>query len=171
MLPRIARCVVVAVVAVAAGVFRPDAACAQHSMPLELSSLEWTVADSDVVVRGVVVEVAADANWNIVTLDVLETLKGARAARLQFAAHQFAKGDAQLARVKQSKRELLWMLKRQGSIPGEAPEREKVLARHTLDLHAPLVPGRPGEPALPVVPLGPQPSEQDLQPPAFFIRW
>ncbi len=168
MLPRIANCVVLAVVAVAASVFRPDAACAQQSMPLQLSSLEWTVADSDVVVRGVVVEVIADENWNIVTLDVLETLKGARTSRLKFAAHKFARGDAQLTRAKQSKRELLWLLKRQDAGPGEAPEREKVLARHKIDLHAAFVPGRPGEPALPVIPLGPQRSEQDLQPPAFL---
>ncbi|MDT7817846.1 MAG: hypothetical protein QOJ42_7762, partial [Acidobacteriaceae bacterium] len=168
MLPRIAKCVVAVVVAVAAGVLCPDAAFAQHAMPLQLSSLEWVVADSAVVVRGVVTEVAADGHWNIVTLDVLETLKGVKTERLQFAAYQFAKGEAELARAKQSKRELLWILKRQDPAPGEAPEREKVLARHKLDLHAPFLPGRPGEPALPVVPLGPQQSKHDLQPPSLL---
>ena len=49
--------------------------------PLQLTSLEWLVADSDVVVRGVVVDVAVRSeHWNIVTLDVLETLKGAKAS-------------------------------------------------------------------------------------------
>jgi len=160
MSPRISRYVVA--LAVAAGVFRADVAHAQDKLeaPLQLASLEWLVADSDVIVRGVIHDVAAgDAgewrgNWNIVTLDVLETLKGAKAERVQFAMHMFDKGDAALAQAKKFKRELLWILKRQSSgAPGEAPDREKVLARQKIDLHAPFLPGRPGAAALPVIPL------------------
>jgi hypothetical protein len=136
--------------------------------PLQLASLEWLIQDCDVVVRGVVADVAADQNWNIVTFDVLETLKGAKAQRLQFAAHGFDKGDASLAQSKQSKREVLWILKRQAAVPGEAPNREKMLARHKIDLYAPFLPGRPGEPSLPMIPLGPADSDAEPQPPAFL---
>ena len=93
MLPRISRYVLAVVVAVAAGVFRADVAHAPSiSPPLQLTSLEWLVADSDVVLRGVVVGVASDQNWNIVTFDVLETLKGTEAKRLKFAVHTAGKG-------------------------------------------------------------------------------
>jgi hypothetical protein len=168
MVPRIAKCVVLAVVAVAAGVFHVDAARAQHSGSLKLSSLEWAVADSDVIVRAVVADVAAADNWSIVTLDAREMLKGAKADRLQFVTHRFTKGAAQLARAKQSQRELVWLLKRHNPGCGEAPEREQVLARHKLDLYAPLLAGRPGQPTLPIVPLGPSQAEHDFQPPAFL---
>ncbi len=166
MLRRISTCVVGIVIAGAVG---PNAARAQHSLPLELASLEWAIADSDLVVRGVVVEIAVADHWNIVTLDVRETLKGAKTQTVRFAAYRFAKGDAGLARAKQAKRELVWLLKRaDAAAPGDAPEREKVLARHKLNLHAPFVPGRPGAPALPVIPLGTPQAEDDLQPPAYL---
>jgi hypothetical protein len=183
MLPRISKYVLALVIAVAAGVFHADVAHAKVVLPLQLTSLEWLVADADVVARGVVVEVASDQNWNIVTLDVLETLKGAKALRLKFVVHKFDKADAALAQAKQSKRELLWILKRQDSgASREAPDREKVAARHKIDLYAPFLPGRPGEPSLPVIPLGPslvgqafqpdsQPGKADLQgpqPPSFL---
>ena len=154
-------------VAIAVGVCRADIAHAQRDLPgpiharLEHASLEWLVANCDVVVRGVVVDIAADqGNWNIVTLDVLETLKGAKAKRVKFAAHKQHKADATLAQAKKSKREQLWILKRQDSgVPGEAPDREKALARLKIDLHAPFLPGRPGAPSLPAIPLAPEKSD------------
>ena len=99
MLPRISKYVLAVVVAV--GVCRADFAHAQRDgpavPPLHLTSLEWLVASSDVVVRGVIVDVAADqGNWNIVTLDVRETLKGDKAQRLRFAAHRYENADAVL---------------------------------------------------------------------------
>ena len=144
-------------IVVAVGAFRADFARGQYEPPpLHLDSLESWVADSDVVVRGVIVDIVADpGNWNIVTLDVLETLKGVKARRLQFAAHKLDKTDAALAEFKQSKQETLWLLKRQGSgVPGEAPDREKAMAGRKIDLHAPFPSGRPGAPWLPVIPLG-----------------
>jgi hypothetical protein len=169
MLPRIARYVVAVVVAV--GFCRADVVHAQYGgPPLQLSSIEWLIAESDVVVRGVIVDVTADENWNIVTLDVLETLKGAKVQRVKFAAHRFVETvDAALAQSKESKREMLWILKRQHTDdPGEAPDREKVLARHKTDLHAPFLPGRPTEPALAAIPIGADETEKGLQPPAFL---
>jgi len=142
---------------------------AQNQMPLQLTSLEWLVADSEVVVRGVVVDVAADTHWNVVTIEVAEALKGAKAQRLKFAMHKFDQGDAALAQWRQSKRELLWLLKRQDSAaPGEAPDREKLLARHKIDLYATFFPRRPGEAWLPAIPLGP-PQEQEAQQPLPFL--
>jgi hypothetical protein len=169
MLPRLARYVVAVVIGV--GVCRADFVWAQRDPPpLVLTSLEWLVASNDVVVRGVIVDVAADAgNWNIVTLDVLETLKGAKAERVKFAAHKDDQADAVLAEAKKSKRELLWILKRQDAgVPGEAPDREKALARLKINLHAPFLPGRPGEPALPVIPLGSQEAKEGQKPLAFL---
>ncbi len=168
MLPRISTYVLAAVVA--AGVFGAEVARAQFSIPpLQLTSLEWFVAEADVVVRGVVVDVAVDQNWHIVTLEVLETLKGAKAQRLQFVVHKVDKRDAALARWKQSKQELLWILKGQASdVAGEAPDREKVQARHKIYFHSPFLPGRPGAPALPVIQLGPQEFAEGQQPLSFL---
>jgi len=166
MLPRMTKCVLFLAAVCSVGI-----AHAQHSPPpLHLSSIEWLVADNDVVVRGVVVDVATDQSWNIVTLDVRETLKGAKTERFQFAAHRFEQGDAALAESKQSKREGVWLLKRHESAArGEAPDREKVLARHKLNLHAPFLPGRPGKPALPLIPLGvKEDADKAHQPLAFF---
>src|ERR1700738_1098415 len=115
MLPRISKDVLALVIAVAAGVFHAAVADAKVVLPLQLTRLALLVAGADVVARGVVVEVASDQNWNIVPLDVLETLKGAKAQRLKFVVHKFDKADAALAQAKQSKRELLWILKRQDS--------------------------------------------------------
>lgn len=168
MLPRISRCMLAVVFA--AAICCANLAYAQlEPPPLQLTSLEWLVANSDVVVRGVIVDIAAEpGNWNVITLDVNETLKGARAQRLQFAAHKHDKADAALARAKNSKREQLWLLKRQdSSAAGEAPDRETALARLKIDLHAPFLPGRPGAPSLPVIPLGPQQSAEG-QPVAFL---
>jgi hypothetical protein len=170
MLRRISRHVLAAVAAIA--VFHADVVHAQRSnlgAPLVLTSLEWLVADSDVVVRGVVADVAADQNWNIVTLDVLETLKGAKAERVKFAVHKLEKGDAILAQSQKSKQELLWVLKRQdASAPGEAPDREKALARLKVHLYAPFLSGRPGEPLLPFIALGKQEADQGQQPLTFL---
>jgi hypothetical protein len=168
MLPRISRIVLPLVVA--AGLIRAEVAHAQKmEAPLQLTSLEWLVADSAVVVRGVVVEVAAYSEWNIVTLDVLETLKGDKVQRLKFAAHKFEKGNAALAKSKQAKQELLWILKRQDlGVPGEAPDRESLMARHKFDLYAPFLPGRPGEPSLPAVPIDSQEPAAGQQPLAFL---
>lgn len=169
MLPRISKFVVAAIIAIS--VCRADVADAKVvAPPLQMASLEWLVASSDVVVRGVIVDITADqGNWNIVTLDVLETLKGAKAQRLKFAAHKLDKADAALAQMKESKRELLWILKRQDSgVPGEAPDREKALARHKVDLHAPFLPGRPDVPSLPVIPLGSHGSKEGGPPLAFL---
>ena len=125
-------------------------------MPLQLASVEWLVADSEVIVRGVVVDVAEDQSWNLVTLNVVESLKGAKDVRtLKFAAHKFVQGAAMLADSKASKTEQIWILKRRDSgVPGEAPDRERILTKHKIDLHAPFVPGRPGESALPCISVG-----------------
>jgi hypothetical protein len=166
MLPRISRFAFA--IAIAAGVFGADSAHAQLKLesPLQLTSLEWLVADSEVIVRGTVADVATDQSWNIVTLDVLESLKGGKAERLKFALQKFDKGDAALAESKKSKRESLWILKRQAAgAAGEAPNRERLLARHKIDLYAPFLPGRPGAPALPVIPLG----DADLPPSLLTI--
>ena len=67
MLPRISRYVLA--VAVAAGLFRADVAHAVNSKfggLLQLTSLEWLVAEVDVVVRGVVVDVAGiPETWKV----------------------------------------------------------------------------------------------------------
>ena len=82
MLARISRWLLAVVLAV--GVCRAGVARGQKlEAPLQLASIEWLVADSDFIVRGVVVDVAGDQNWNIVTLDVLDTWKGADARRLK----------------------------------------------------------------------------------------
>jgi len=167
MLPRFSSYVLVVV----AVVFSAGVARAQNEppSPLQLTSLEWLVADSEVMVRGIVVDVAVDKNWNLVTLDVRESLKGAKTERVRFAVYQFATGDAALAQMKQSKQEQLWILKRQDSgVPGEAPDREKVLGRHKIELYAPFLPGRPGEPALPVFPLGSSEPDAGTRPPSFL---
>lgn len=163
MLPRISRYLVAVLAATA--VFGPAAHAQKLETPLQLTSLEWWVADSDVVVRGVVVDVSADKNWTLVTFDVLESLKGdQKTGRLKFALQKFDAADAALADAKQAKREQLWVLKRQDpAVAGEAPDREKMLARHKTDLYAPFLPGRPGSPTLPVIPLG-----AEATPPAFL---
>jgi hypothetical protein len=164
MLPRISK-YLIAVVALAAAA---EGTRAQHSLPLHLSSVEWLVGDSDVVVRGTVVDVAADHIWSVVTFDVLETLKGQSAKRVKFVVYKIDSEDAALAQAKQSKRELVWILKRQAAgVPTDAPNREKVLARYKTDLYAPFLPGRPGEPALPVIPLASVESDK-MQPPALL---
>ena len=82
MMARVFRALLIVVVAgfLGAGVAR---AITLIAAPLTLTSLEWLVADSAVVARGVVVQVAAEEGWNVVTLDVLETLKGPKAERAQ----------------------------------------------------------------------------------------
>ena len=171
MLPRISRPALAALLV--AGFFGADsvqALQAQHmESPLQLTSLEWLVADSDVIVRGIVADVALDRNWNIVTIDVLENLKGAECKRLSFVAHSFDAGNAVLAEAKKSKREQVWILKHHSfSGPSEAPDREKTLARHKTELYAPFVAGRPREPALPVVPLGKLDIDAKTPPLAFL---
>ena len=168
MLPRIHRYALAALLA--AGIFGANPIHAQRmESPLQLTSLEWLVADNDVLVRGVVAEVAIDRTWNIVTLDVVETLKGPQAKRLTFVAQKFDAGDAALAEAKRSKREHLWILKRQpAGVFSEAPDREKTLARCKTDLYAPFVSGRPGEPALPAVPLGTPDADAKGRPLAFL---
>jgi hypothetical protein len=154
-------------VVVAAGVCRAGLANAQESgklAPLQLTSVEWWVAGSGVIVRGVVTDVTAEGNWNIVTLDVREILKGDKADRLKFAVHKLDQTDAALGKWQKSQRELLWVLKSQESgVPGEAPDREKAMAKHKVVLHAPFVSGRPGEPALPVIPLGQAAADEGHQ--------
>src|SRR5690348_16849877 len=87
MLPRLPRFLLAILVA---AIFPANLTRAQHSLPpLRLASLEWLVAESDVVVRGTVVDVASEQSWNIITIDVAETLKGGEARRLQFAAYNF----------------------------------------------------------------------------------
>ncbi|HEX3315803.1 MAG TPA: hypothetical protein VHR72_12960 [Gemmataceae bacterium] len=172
MLPRISRYVFAAVVV--AGFFGARVVRAQDlESPLQLTSLEGLVGESDVIVRGVVADIAVDRNWNIVTFDVLETLKGAPAKRISFLLQKFDAGDADLARAKKSKRELVWILKRQPSgTPSEAPDREKTLARHKTDLYASFVPGRPEEPALPFIAIGTKDAaaEADAKtPPLSFL--
>ncbi len=169
MVPRISTCVLGVVMAVAAGAFCPGAARAQHSLPpLQLSSLEWAIADSEVVVRGVVVAVAADAHWNIVTLDVREMLKGAKTPRLQFAAYRFAKGDAGLARAAVQARAAVAAQARRSEGGGRRPRTRKA-ARPPQARPARTVRARPTRaPALPVIPLGPSQAEDGLQPPAYL---
>jgi hypothetical protein len=166
MLPRISLHVLAVV---AAGFLGARVVHAQElESPLQLTSLEWLVADSDVIIRGVVADVAVDRNWNVVTFDVLETLKGAQAKRLTFLVQKFDAGDAALAQAKKTKRELVWVLRRQPAVvASEAPDREKTLARHKTDLYGPFVAGRPGEPSLPVIALGTQ--EGDAGKPIAFL--
>lgn len=135
--------------------------------PLQLPSIEWLVADSGAMVRGIVVDVAADQHWNIVTLQVRETIKGAKTERLKFALHRYDIGDAALAKWKQSQRELLWVLKQSSGKAGEAPDREKLLARHKIDLYAPFFFGSPAEIGLPVIPLG-EVADDSVKLPTFL---
>jgi hypothetical protein len=115
-------------VVVIAGVLYADVAFAQLISPYQLSSLEWLVADATLVVRGRVVEVAdqtsddADMVWSIVTLDVLETLKGEKAQRLKFAV-RCNKSDASLERWRKSKSEQVWILNRK---PSPVVEQEDI---------------------------------------------
>ncbi|HZZ77894.1 MAG TPA: hypothetical protein VFE62_05225, partial [Gemmataceae bacterium] len=158
---RIARIALALLATVAFG----QIARAQHSPPpLHLVSIESLVGNADVIVRGRVVDVSHDNAWNIVTLDVTETLKGDKAERLKVATHKFEAGDAMLAKAQKSKAEQVWILRSQKTgTPGEAPDREKMMARNKLDLHAPLLPGRPGSPALPAITLA-----KDAELPAFL---
>lgn len=150
---RISKYAIALVLVAALG--RAEAQQQKLAAPLYLASLEWLVADADVIVRGVVSEVATDQSWNLVTLDVLETLKGKAGERVQFVAYRFEKGDAALADAKQAKREQLWILKhRESGVPGEAPERARLLAKHKIDHYAAFLPGRPGDPSLPAISLG-----------------
>ena len=75
--------------------------------PLQRAASSGWWRDSGAIVRGVVAHVATDQSWNIVTLDVRETLKGAKAQRLKFAVYKFDKGDAALAQSQQAKGELV----------------------------------------------------------------
>src|SRR5262245_2137446 len=116
MLPRICRFALTGFVL--AGCLRAGVAHAlteKLEVPLQLSSVEWLVADTDVIVRGVVVDVATDQTWNLVTVEVRETLKGAKAQRVKIALQKFAEGDAALAEAKKLQREQLWLLKRQAA--------------------------------------------------------
>src|ERR1043166_1516307 len=168
MFPRVAKYLVV--IAILATAIRADFVYAQRGPPpLQMHSIEWLVASNDVIVRGVIVDVTPDTgNWNVVTLDVRETLKGAKAERLTFVAHKLEQADAALAEAKKSKRELVWILKRQDSgTPGEAPDRQKAMARLKVELHAPFLPGRPDSPALPMIPVGKSESDA-IKTPAFL---
>ncbi len=170
MVRRIAMCVVGVVMAVAAGAVRPDAARAQDSLPpLQLSSLEWAVADSEVVVRGVVGAVAADEHWNIVTLDVREMLKGAKTPRFQFAAYRFAKADAGLARAEAVETRVTVAAQARGPEGCGQRAGARKAARPPQARPARTVRARPTRaPALPVIPLGPPQAEDALQPPAYL---
>lgn len=141
--------------------------------PLQFSSLEWLVAESGAIVRGTIVDIETDHSWHIVTLEVRETLKGAKAERVRFIAPKcFEPADTSLLNAKENKTEQVWILNRHSAHPavtsarraigGQTPDREGMLARHKLDLYAPSVPGRPGAPALPAIALT---GEQPL---AFF---
>jgi HEAT repeat protein len=167
MSPRFVRS---ALAALLVAVFGADAVRAQQmESPLQLTSLEWLVAQNDVIVRAVVADVAFDRTWNLVTIDVLENLKGAQAKRLTFVAHSFEAGNAVLTEAKKSKREQVWILKQHSFTgPSEAPDRERTLVRQKTELYAPFVAGRPGEPALPVIPLGPAAAAAKAPPLAFL---
>ena len=110
----------------------------------QLQSLEWLVANADVVVRGVVVETSTTKaedgmEWGIVTLDVVgETLKGEKAQALRFAVQP--KSILTIDEWKKSKTEMMWILNRFG---------KECVSLHGVDLHTNyLSVGR-----LPVIPL------------------
>lgn len=120
-----------------------------------LQSLEWLVTESDIVVRGVVVDVSREGVqqgwvWSTVTLEVRETFKGMDAKRLKFAI-QAIKSNRAIEQWKNSKRELLCFLHR----------KDGLLARHGTDLCAPGLQWT-------VVPLGP-PEEESRRPPIFNL--
>jgi hypothetical protein len=100
-------------------------------MGYQACSLEWLVADSDVVVRASVINVEQEV-WNTVTVKVHETLKGDRAETRTFddrdpASKKIYEG------WRDAGREQLWFLvrgERRGD--GEDAEAHGLTARHRL---------------------------------------
>jgi hypothetical protein len=106
-------------VAVAAGVLRADVAYAQKEPPSAwFNSLEWSVANGAMIVRGVAVDVSTTTQtdrdamwtWNIVTLDVKETIKGDKVERVKFALTS-NKSNTLLQEWTKAKKEVLWILR------------------------------------------------------------
>ncbi len=78
------------------------------------ASLEWLAADSDVVVRATIVDVARDASqrhnvWDTVTLKVHETLKGTHRPTVTLAVRRWRSSE-DLAEWKKQRREFLLFL-------------------------------------------------------------
>jgi hypothetical protein len=125
-------------IALATVVFSPAVSFGQLGR-YAASSLELLVAKAEVVVRGSVVNVTrepdkGDWGWDIVTLQVRDTLKGGKAKRLKFAIRTHDSDDT-LQRWKESKQEALWLLDRQKVENGEDARRlAKILERHRMDL-------------------------------------
>ena len=99
----------------------PGAGIAAGQVGYAASSLEWLVADADVVARGVVVDVTREPAredrwaWDVVMLDVREVLKGGKADRLTFVVYTHMT-DGTVARWKEARPEGLWFLWRQGEL-------------------------------------------------------
>jgi hypothetical protein len=115
--------VVAAVIAVAA-----EVSFAQIGMTL--MSLEWLVADADVVVRGSIVDVSPEPPdgqwvWLTLTLEVDETLKGEHAPRVRFAVKTLT-ADERYQQWKDSRQQQMWFL------VGTKRDEGEILARHAL---------------------------------------
>lgn len=111
-------------------------------------SLEWLVADADVVVCGTVVDVVREPAredawaWEVVTLDVRGVLKGDKADRLTFVVHAL-KTDDTLRKWKEARPDQLWFLQRPAADDGRAEppdarrEAVRVMGLYKTDLQSP----------------------------------
>jgi len=93
------------------------------------ASLEWLAADSDVVVRATIVDVARESSeahevWDTVALKVHETLKGTHRPTVTLGVRQW-RSDEDLAEWKKQRREFLLFLVDSGRYEREEPRYAK----------------------------------------------
>ncbi len=127
------------------------------------ASIEWLVADSDVVVRASVVDVSPERPdrereelvWKTITVDVHETLKGSHVKLLDFAYLSHAQARM-FEDLKHSRREFLCFLMRGDRHP-DAMGEEEMARVHVLGWMNSLVR------------LGPPIPEHRLPPPLFTV--
>lgn len=130
--------------AVAALAWALLAARGSAQMGYQASSLEWLIADSDVVVRASVAAVERTPipnpepkfyrnpeSWKVVTLKVHETIKGDRVESLTFTEWTMS-DDRIYEGWKAAGREQLWFLARKGREPGGGEEPKEIAARSRL---------------------------------------
>lgn len=118
----------------------PRTACAQYVC--SFSSIEWLLADADIVVRGEIVAAlnltdSEATSGKLVTVKVRESLKGAKASRATFTTQDFGRSGT-LEEWKQRHTQLLCFLKRKprGRSLGDVQSHERDPEHRGGDLYA-----------------------------------
>jgi hypothetical protein len=106
-------------------------------------SLEWQVADSDLVVRGTVAHVVHEPGngtrvWERVTIDVVEVIKGPKLGEVTFSDVRFSDHDFEHPWDRPGRELLLFLVRTDGLRPAEHPKRSPGFGRCPYTLRWPM---------------------------------